>query len=357
MAAVVRGAKKRRRPKRRAQRLDGATLLRHIAEACALLFAALIAVIAGLGWAAERFGGIGLWSHLLPFALSALGLGLGLALLLRAWLAAHAWMSVRLPHSALLLALAIAAFSAWLASRPSFHRDLTSLRLLVGGPEEAERVAIAHQVYAAYRRADPNQLRAMFERARLYEPMVHEAADAFGVDPEILVGIGATESAFLPRDSADGGRGIFQITAPPAAALDAVRARLQVARIDPRHERQNAFTAAATLRVYLDEMNGDLFLGLLAYNIGPRNGGLRFIMQQYGARDFVTIQPYLRDLPRDYPIRVLSAALAYRLWHTGGQLLRYEEGDNALRIQRVGIPGFAPGPLPRLVAQTAPTHP
>src|ERR1051325_4239023 len=60
-----------------------------------------------------------------------------------------------------------------------------------------------------------------------------------------------------------------------------------------RRQRHNAFLAAATLRRYLDEMHGDLFLGLLAYNIGPRNGGLRAIMEQYGARDFATIQPYL----------------------------------------------------------------
>ena len=57
--------------------------------------------------------------------------------------------------------------------------------------------------------------------------------------------------------------------------------------------------------------------------------------------DFVTIQPYLQNLPRDYPIRVLSAALAYRLWRSGGLLPRYEDGDNALDIQNVGIPGLS----------------
>jgi hypothetical protein len=91
-------------------------------------------------------------------------------------------------------------------------------------------------------------------------------------------------------------------------------------------------------------MHGDPFLGLLAYNIGPRNGGLVSIMQQYGARDFVTIQPYLQHLPRDYPIRVLSAALAYRLAKAEGRLPRYEEGSNARRIQRVGIPGLEETP-------------
>jgi hypothetical protein len=79
---------------------------------------------------------------------------------------------------------------------------------------------------------------------------------------------------------------------------------------------------------------------LLAYNIGPTNGGLRFIMQQYGVTDFITIQPYLQQLPRDYPIRVLSYALAFRLWQKEGRLPAYEEGENAIRIQEIGVPGL-----------------
>ena len=90
-------------------------------------------------------------------------------------------------------------------------------------------------------------------------------------------------------------------------------------------------------------MNDNLFMGLLAYNIGPANGGLRFIMKQYGVTNFVTIQPYLQQLPRDYPIRVLSYSLAFRLWQQEGRLLAYEEGKNALRIQHIGIPGLKSG--------------
>jgi hypothetical protein len=88
-------------------------------------------------------------------------------------------------------------------------------------------------------------------------------------------------------------------------------------------------------------MHGDPLLALLAYNIGPRNGGLATITRQFGARDFVTAQPYLKELPRDYPVRVLAAALAYRLWRTDGRLPRYEDGDNARRIQALGIPGVS----------------
>jgi hypothetical protein len=64
-------------------------------------------------------------------------------------------------------------------------------------------------------------------------------------------------------------------------------------------------------------------------------------MRQFGAHDFATAQPYLQDLPRDYPVRVLAAALAYRLWRVDGHLPRYEDGENARRIQAVGIPGMA----------------
>jgi soluble lytic murein transglycosylase-like protein len=229
----------------------------------------------------------------------------------------------------------------WFATGPLFQAEVASVRLWLGGSAEARRQGLAHQVYAAYRRADPDALLRVLERARVYEPTVHEAAAAFGVDPEVLMGVGAAESAFYPRDSADGGRGLFQITTPPAAAVTETERQLRVDHLDPLNQRHNAFVAAATLRGYLDEMGGDVFLALLAFNIGPRNGGLRAIMTQYGARDFVTIQPYLQHLPRDYPIRVLSAALAYRLWRSEGRLPRYEDGDNALHIQSVGIPGLS----------------
>jgi hypothetical protein len=245
---------------------------------------------------------------------------------------------------AAVVALLAAGGAVWFALDPRFSRHVASLRTLVGGSAEAERVAIAHQVYAAYRRTDLEQMLRVLERARVYEPTVREAAAAFGVDFEVLMGVGAAESAFYPRDSTDGGRGLFQITAPPAIAVTEARRRLGIERLDPLNQRHNAFVAAATFHHYLGEMRGDLFLGLLAYNIGPRNGGLRSIMQQYGARDFITIQPYLQHLPRDYPIRVLCAALACRLWHAQGRLPRYEEGDNALRVQRMGIPGFDQSP-------------
>src|SRR5262249_6329149 len=145
-------------------------------------------------------------------------------------------------------------------------------------------------------------------------------ATRFAVDPEVLMGIAAAESAFNPRDSADGGHGLFQITAPPAAAVAQAKSALGVTELDLVNARHNAFVAAALLRRYYDEMHADTLLTPLAYNTGPRTGGLHAIMAQYGAHDFVTVQPSLQNLPRDYPVRVLAAALAYRLWHADGHL-------------------------------------
>ncbi len=333
------GAGKRARRQTPAAPSTRRVLVQTLLEACALGMAALVAVIAALGLAAARFTGSGLWSSLLPFAAAVLLLGVLIGGSLWAWMAARRWLAARFALLPLIAAVILAVVACWFASRPGFELDVQSLRVLVGGRTEAERRAVSHQVYAAYRRADPVALRRLYERASVFEPGVREAARAFDVDPEILMGIGAVESGFEPRDSADGGRGLFQVTAPPAAALAAARARLGGASLDLHDYRHNAYVAAATLRRYLDDMNGDLFLGLLAYNIGPDNGGLLSIMRQYGATDFVTIQPYLQHLPRDYPIRVLAAALAYRLWRTQGRLPRYEDGDNAAFIQRLGIPG------------------
>ena len=340
--AVRKPRAKRAAPRKKRAALTGGAVALHALEVAGLLCAALVAVLGGLGHAADWFAGPDLWTNLFPFAGAMLGISLVLAAFLWLWNRGRHAVVGRAPWLPPVAASVLAGAAGWFVTQATFQRELGQVRSLVGGQAQAERQAIAHQVFAAYRRADLQQVRQVLERARVYEATVQEAAAAFGADPEVLIGVGAAESSFYPRDSRDGGRGLFQITAPPAPAVAQVRAHLGVERLDPLNQRHNAFLAAATLRHYLAEMRGDLFLGLLAYNIGPSNGGLRSIMKQYGARDFVTIQPYLQNLPRDYPIRVLSAALAYRLWRTGGALPRYEEGDNAAQIQSVGIPGLTP---------------
>jgi len=309
-------------------------------EVLGLAITAVSAVMILLGYSAGWFSGTRFFTSLLPFAIGVLALIVAAAVLLIGWWKLRKWLQDRAAILAPVLALSFALVIGWFVLQNHFAQAFGHFRMLVGGKQEASRVTLAHQVYAAYRRYDTAQLLQMVNRAETYNPAIVEAAKVFDIDPNLLQGIAATESSFLPRDSRDGGHGLFQITQVPKAVMAQAGKQLAVSKpslLDPRH---NAFIAAATLKYYLTEMHNDLFLGLLAYNIGPANGGLRFIMQQYGAIDFVTIQPYLQQLPRDYPIRVLSHALAFRLWKIEGKLPVYEEGDNAMRIQRIGIPGL-----------------
>ncbi len=329
-------------PKKQSTSLKQKLLLGAV-EISGLTTTIILAILWGVGLSAVQFSGTAFFSNILPFAAGILGITLIVSVLLIGWNRMRRWSQMRqMPYLAPALAVCLALASAWSITHERFTIAYGNFRALIGGKEEVARVAIAHQVYAAYRRHNPAQLQIMISRAQPYRADIEAAARTFGVDAHLLYGIAATESSFLPRDSHDGGKGLFQITRVPELITAQAMRRLNTERIVLDTPRHNAFVAAATFKHYMAEMKNDLFLGLLAYNIGPANGGLRFIMQQYGASDFTTIQPYLQTLPRDYPIRVLAYALAFRLWHLEGKLPAYEEGSNALSIQRIGIPGLHP---------------
>ena len=310
-------------------------------EILGLVTAAIAAIILVLGYSATWFSGTHFLTSLLPFAAGVLAIILLTAVFLIVWWWVRRWLQRhRIIWGTPVLAVGLAILSGWYSFQDQSAQALGHFRTLLGGKQEAGRVTLAHQVYAAYRRFDVPQVKIILNRAEAYNPDIKAAAIAYDIDFNILQGIATTESSFLPRESVDRGQGLFQITQVPKSVRAEVTKRLAEKELSEKNHRHNAFLAAATFKYYLNQMHDDLFLGLLAYNIGPTNGGLRFIMDQYGATDFFTIQPYLQQLPRDYPIRVLSYALAFRLWQKDKTLLAYEEGANAQHIQSVGIPGL-----------------
>ncbi|WP_297326195.1 lytic transglycosylase domain-containing protein [Nitrosomonas sp.] len=329
---------KRNQPSRLKQKL----LLTSI-EILGLGATAILVIIMLLGYSANRFSGTSFFGSLLPFAAGVLILIVVASAFLIGWWKLRKKLQLHSEFLPLILSLSFVFLIAWFVTHDQFTLAYGNFRTLVGGKEEAGRMTIAHQVYAAYRKHNSAQLQKMLDRSQEYQHAIRDAAKAFDVNAHLLQGIAATESSFIPRDSSDGGRGLFQITRVPKIVMTQAQQKLGTEKISLENPRHNAFVGAATFKHYLAEMKDDLFLALLAYNIGPANGGLRFIMQQYGATDFTTIQPYLQTLPRDYPIRVLSYSLAFRLWQEEGKLLAYEEGNNAIRIQRIGIPGLYTG--------------
>lgn len=309
-------------------------------EGVGLAIIGMAAIIVLLGHFGNRFSGTDFISSLLPFAGGILSFSIFASLALSVWKRLRRWLKKKSPQLPPVIVLVLTLLVCSFVPQAHFTQAYGYYRTLVGGKEEAGRVALAHQVYAAYRRLDIVPLGKMINRSEQVSKVIEEAAEVYAIDVDLLKGLAAAESSYLPRKSKDGGQGLFQITRIPTSVTEDVN------RLFPKNSREmtdpryNAFLGAATLRHYLNEMNKDLFLGLLAYNIGPANGGLRFIMEQYGVTDFTTIQPYLLRLPRDYPIRVLSYALAFRIDRKEGRLLAYEEGKNALSIQAFGIPGL-----------------
>ena len=315
-------------------------LLLNALEICALAGAGLIAVLIILGYGAEYLSGTSLLYNRLPFTLSVLVTIVAAVVILRGW----SWLRTVLArwHITLapFLALILALSAVFLVQKQYFERPLEQFRILIGGKAEIRTVTLRHQIFAAYRRLDAKEMEKMLLRAQVYAADIEEAARIFAIDPDLLKGLAAAESSFYPRPSADGGQGLFQITSIPSQAQAQALQHLNSTTADMNNHRHNTFAAAATLRYYLGQMNGNMVLGLLAYNIGPANGGLRFIMQRYSATDFISIQPYLQEKPRNYPVRVLAYALAFRIHRQEQRLLPYEEGLNATRIQHIGIPGL-----------------
>ena len=339
---------KTRKPRRAVKRKAQASaifwsrshLLFVLLETISLGLSALLGTILTLSSSAHLFSGLSLFENLLPFAAGVVVWILLTAGLLLGWIKLRGrlkQMQMALPAIA---AISLSATSIWFVFQTDYTTVFTDFRSLVGGKQQAAQITLAHQVYAAYRRHEQAELQKMLEHAAPFSQDIRLAAETFAVDVNLLQGIAAAESSFIPRTSHDGGKGLFQITAVPKSILQLASLQLATKSLDLANPRHNAFVAAATLKHYLGEMHHDLFLGLLAYNIGPRNGGLRFIMQQYGASDFVSMQPYLQQLPRDYPIRVLSYALAFKIQQQTGKLIPYQEGNNAKLIQNLGIPGL-----------------
>jgi len=311
-----------------------------LAEAGGTIVTCLIFVPFLLGLASRNFAGTHLLNNILPFLLSFFAVSIGLSLAILCWWQLRKKLISYSVFLTPLLASAMAVVSIFFASQESFHLAYTHLKTMVGGRVEANRITLKHQIYAAYRRHSITQLKTMVKRAEPYSDDIYAAAKVFSLDPDLLFGLAAAESSFYPRKSSDGGVGLFQITSVPYEVEKQVASLLNQGNPAVNKHRRNSFLAAATLSNYLAQMGGDHLLGLLAYNIGPANGGLRSIMKQYKVTDFTSIQPYLQSGPRNYPIRVLSYALAFRMWHRDGAFLAYEKGSNAIRIQKMGIPGI-----------------
>jgi soluble lytic murein transglycosylase-like protein len=117
----------------------------------------------------------------------------------------------------------------------------------------------------------------------LYEPLLQEAAQYHGVDPDLVRAVVQTESAFDAQAvSAAGAQGLMQLM---PALSDELGVR------DPVAPRENVFAGVRYLRSLLDQHQGDEALALASYNAGPGT-----VLRYNGVPPYPETEQYIRNI-------------------------------------------------------------
>jgi hypothetical protein len=123
-------------------------------------------------------------------------------------------------------------------------------------------------------------------RQQAYDPIIEEAALAYGLPISFVKAVIKVESNFNSRAvSPVGAMGLMQLMPGTAADLGVEDA------FDPR---QNIFGGCKYLRMLTNRYNGDINMVLSAYNAGPGN------VDKYSGIPFDATQAYVRDVYRWY---------------------------------------------------------
>ncbi|OGG00761.1 MAG: hypothetical protein A3F83_01910 [Candidatus Glassbacteria bacterium RIFCSPLOWO2_12_FULL_58_11] len=148
----------------------------------------------------------------------------------------------------------------------------------------------------------------------LYDDLIHQAAEHYGVEFGLIKAVIHAESAFDPKAvSVKGAQGLMQLM--PQTARD-----LGVRDVfDPR---ENVFGGTRYLKDMLQRYNNDLHLSLAAYNAGPNK-----VDRRGGVPPFPETTSYIR--------RVLNLMGGYAgMASTGGKIYRVVKNGRVILTNR-----------------------
>lgn len=130
-----------------------------------------------------------------------------------------------------------------------------------------------------------------------YDDFIREAAEKYGVDPNLVKSVVQQESSFNPNaGSPKGALGLMQLMPGTAADLGVTN------RLDPQ---QSINGGTKYLAQQLDAFGGDVKLALAAYNAGPGN-----VRKAGGIPNFAETQEYVAKVTADYAERTALANAA-----------------------------------------------
>ena len=146
---------------------------------------------------------------------------------------------------------------------------------------------------------------------RLYDDLIRQAAEHFGVEFGLIKAVIHAESAFDPQAvSVKGARGLMQLMPRTARELG-VR--------DVFDPRENVFGGTRYLKDMLQRYNNDLHLSLAAYNAGPNE-----VDRRGGVPPFPETTSYIRrvlNLMGGYAGMASSGGKIYRVVKNGRVIL------------------------------------
>ncbi len=170
----------------------------------------------------------------------------------------------------------------WVVADIYVHRDPRGVMTFTNAP--------SHSGYRVIIR-NPSQHTSVPNQSLSFEELVRSASNRYGMDPNLVWAVMKVESDFNPEAvSIKGARGLMQLM--PATARQH--------QVDNIHDpSQNIRAGVRHLRLLLDRFQGNLKLGLAAYNAGSR-----------AVERYRSIPPYSET--RKYVRRVLKYYDFYR---------------------------------------------
>jgi len=191
-------------------------------------------------------------------------------------------------------------FDSYLSEKASAHQSMGLANMIYKqlsgrlhmNPEEIKSDETMKSIRASGQKVQEFKKLSVPERFRKLDPIIQEAGETFGVDPDLIRSIIYHESGFNPEAvSSRGAKGLMQL-------MDTTASEMGVKNVwDPA---ENIFGGTRYLKSLLNRYGGDEVLALASYNAGPGN-----VEKYRGVPPFSETKRYLK--------RVMQGYLAFKL--------------------------------------------